>query len=149
MSEDNVFAAGLAIFFFIALWYIINKEYKDRSETDLRHIIDVLCYVESDNGANLDHAGDELGILGIRPIMVDEVNRVGKESFTYNDRKSEIMSRRMCGIFLTHQVMWYIGKYNRIPTEYMIVSSWHTGSIVSPVDTKYIKRYIECKKRLI
>lgn len=149
MNEDNIFATGLAIFFFLAVWYVANKEVKDKSEVDLNSIIDVLCYVESDNGANLDHAGDEVGVLGIRPIMVDEINRVSKELFTYNDRKSETTSRRMCAIFLAHQVMWYVDKYNRIPTEYMIVSSWHTGSITSPIDTKYIKRYIDCKKRLI
>ena len=149
MNEDNIFAVGLAIFFFIALWYVINKEHKERSETDLKHIIDVLCYVESDNGANLDHAGDELGILGIRPIMVDEVNRVSKESFTYNDRKSEIMSRRMCKLFLEHQIKLHYDVFGRNPDELMLVASWHSGSIWNPVNPNYIKRYIECKKRLI
>lgn len=117
-------------------------------DLDVRSIIKVLRYVESDNGINLDHKGNEVGVLGVSPIMVREVNRIlGAKRFSYEDRNSTMASYEMCKVFLEHQIKLHKASKGRAPTEYMLVSSWNTGSIFKPVRSKYVSRYIECKAR--
>lgn len=151
-TKDKIIIALIAIWVLVSIFMVAYSDYKNsqQNKVDIRDVVYVLQFVESDNGHNLEHGLDEVGILGIRPIMVDEVNRVlGKDLYKYSCRYNDDKSREMCLIFLSSQVKWYVGKYGRLPTEYMIASSWNTGSIVSPINTKYIKRYISCKKRLI
>lgn len=118
-------------------------------ELDLKPIIDALCHVESDNNKNLNHKGSEVGVLGITPIMVREVNRIlGVKRFGNWDRNSIIASREMCKVFLKHQIKQHYDIFGREPDELMLVASWNSGSIWNPVNPSYVKRYVECKRRI-
>jgi len=151
MSEgEKIFIIGILVFFFMSVAIMAWVETKRDKSYNIARVIDVLELVESSGGKNLDHAGDELGILGITPIMVREVNRIlGEEVYTNTDRASRFKSRAMCNIFLQHQVELYLKSSGMMPTEYMLASSWNTGSIFYPVRHWYVVRYIEEGKKLI
>lgn len=65
-------------------------------------LVHSLILVESNNGRflhdTLNH--DAIGVLQIRPMMVDEVNRlIGSNEYTYSDRWDSIKSIEMFKIF--------------------------------------------------
>ncbi len=81
----------------------------------LEILIPLLCMVESScdpNAVNLDE--DAVGVLQIRPILIDDLNRLHKldavkMSFKLDDRKHVKDSFNICNQYLT-----YYGNYNRI-----------------------------------
>jgi len=68
-------------------------------------LIMLLCIIESDNNpAAIGDSGNAVGILQIHPIMVREVNRLGKKQFSGTDRLDPEKSKSMAYIFLSRRV---------------------------------------------
>ena len=74
----------------------------------LNIIIAVLMDVESDNNPNaIGDDGKAVGILQIHEICVDDVNRITKSNYTYDDRYNVTKSTVICANYL----MYYHDKY--------------------------------------
>lgn len=115
----------------------------------LKDIIDTLIRVESDgNQYAIGDNGRAVGCLQIWPIMVKECNRIlGRNEFTIKDRFSVSRSKFMATVFLSRQISNYRKKYGKYPNEFILASSWNTGSIFKKYNRKYITRY-KLKKRI-
>ena len=76
----------------------------------LKLIIPILAMIESNGDPNaINKKEDAVGILQIRPIMVDEVNRIwnmkiNSTSWTLEDRKDPKVSTDMCRIYLNYWI---------------------------------------------
>ena len=78
----------------------------------LNIIIAVLMDVESDNNPNaIGDNGKAVGILQIHEICVDDVNRITKSNYTYDDRYNVTKSTVICANYLIYYhdkyVKWY------------------------------------------
>ena len=84
--------------------------------------------VESSNNTKAYNKKENAkGILQIRPIYVDDVNRiVGYKRFTYNDAFSRTKSIIMFNIYTTHYGKRYTRLTGRIATN-MIKAKLHNG----------------------
>jgi len=92
---------------------------------------------------------DAVGILHIRPIMVEEVNRIlelqgAAGDYTLEDRWNPQKSRRMCTYFLSYQYDQYVKKHGRTPSLKELAMSWNSGGIFKKCTEDY-KRKIEEK----
>lgn len=68
----------------------------------MKELIIALCLVESSADPNAIN-NDAVGILQIRPIMVEDVNRIlGYPAFDLLDRYDIHASMAMCEIYLSH-----------------------------------------------
>jgi len=103
----------------------------------------ILTMIESGHDTTaINHEEDAVGILQIRPIMVDEVNRIQEmagvqERFTLEDRLNKTQSYRMCAIFLTYQIAKYRKYYQAEPHWTRIAGAWNTGSIFAEAPERY------------
>ena len=64
----------------------------------------LLCLIAIESGGKVDAVnGDGVGILQIRPVFVEDVNRIlGREQFDAADRYSRIKSLQMARIWFRH-----------------------------------------------
>lgn len=66
-------------------------------------LVGALAAVESSNNPDAVGLDGELGLLQIRPIMVEEVNRLQAiTTYTLDDRRSPVKSREMFFIYTYH-----------------------------------------------
>ena len=113
-------------------------------------IITALIAIESSGQIKAHNTlEDAVGILQIRPIMVEEVNRIlelqGAEGdYTLEDRWNPQKSRRMCTYFLTYQYDQYVKKHGRPPSMRQLASSWNSGGVFKKCTDDY-KRKVEEK----
>lgn len=93
--------------------------------TSLCTLILALWAVESE-GAKYPPPGalGEVGPLQIRPILVDDLNRLG-HSFTYADRHDLEKSKAMCRIYLAHYATRQ--RIGREPTAQDMARIWNGG----------------------
>lgn len=113
---------------------------------NIDRVIDTLELIES--GGDVEAIGDSgkaVGVLQIWPIMVDEANRLSPYQFSYDDRYSRKKSRLIAKIFFVHQIRLYYKKFRRLPSEYELVSSWNTGSILKKINKRYVNKYRSLK----
>ena len=72
-----------------------------------------ICIVESGGDPSAHHKGeDAVGIVQIRPIMIEDVNRIlklrnDKRRFTLGDRWNVAKSRQMFDIYMSHYCFGY------------------------------------------
>lgn len=114
----------------------------------LKEMLPHIAQVESLSGilTNGDN-GRAIGDLQIWKITVDDVNRVYKTNFTYNDRSSRKMSEK---IFIKYLSFWgkqYYKKTCEQPTEEIYARIWNGGpeGYKKSSTIKYWKRYKEAK----
>lgn len=107
--------------------------------------ISVLIGVESDGRSNVEGAHGEAGILQIKKIVVDDVNRIlGRHAFDYSDRFSEQKSRDMARIYLMEYCTEE--KLGREPSELDYALTWRFGPVgwqlrKRPDAARYIERF--------
>lgn len=66
-------------------------------------IIQLLSAVESNYDADaINISENAVGILQIRPILVDDINRIFNRDFIYDDRYDVQKSLEMCALYLLH-----------------------------------------------
>ena len=107
-------------------------------------IILILCYIESGmNNQAWNRPEDACGVLQIRKIMVDEVNRIsGEERFTYADRWNALKAAQMCSTFLSYQKKRWQDKYfGAEPSPVQLACSWNTGNIMKPMPKHYKMKF--------
>lgn len=87
--------------------------------------------------------GSAVGILQMKPIAVDEINRItnNKYNFSYDDRYSVLESKKMCTLFLVHEFSRFRKKMQRWPTRRELACSWNRMSIFKNVYPEYQQRY--------
>ena len=86
-------------------------------------LISAIEWVESRGNATAEGEDDEVGILQIRPIMVEEVNRiVGRQRFTLDDRLDPEKSREMFWIYTDH---WNLKRHDH--SDEGIARRWNGG----------------------
>lgn len=111
-------------------------------------IITALIFIESKGQIKAHNTSeDAVGILQIRPIMVDEVNRIlelqgADGDYTMDDRWNPQKSRRMCTYYLTWQHRQYYNKHGRRPTMRQLAMSWNSGGVFKKCTEDY-KRKVE------
>ena len=84
----------------LALSVFADKLFGAEPSNDLLNAI-----AEVESGDEADAVGDNgkaVGAYQIWKIYVDDVNRISKKNYTYEDRKSKKKSREMVKIFLNH-----------------------------------------------
>jgi len=115
-------------------------------------IITALIAIESQGQVKAYNAlEDAVGILQIRPIMVEEVNRIlelqgAVGDYTLEDRWNPQKSRRMCTYFLAYQYDRYVKKHGRAPSMRQLASSWNSGGVFKQCTEDY-KRKVEERLR--
>jgi len=113
-----------------------------------------LAMVESGGDPNAyNSAENAAGILQIRPIYVEDVNRIlGKDVYTLEDRYSVEKSCEMAVIYLKYYGRLYARKVKRQPT-YEVLARIHNGGPdgwAKPSTNPYwekVKQAIEMEKR--
>ena len=78
---------------------------------DFERLFSAFVYVES-RGRD-DAIGDKgmaVGCIQLWPVMVDEVNRLAKTSYTYNDRLSRVKSKEMFMLLMKHKKVKTLGQ---------------------------------------
>jgi hypothetical protein len=66
-------------------------------------LITALCHVESGGDVNAYNSDEEAaGILQIRPICLQDINRFSHRAYTLDDRYDEALSRMMAHEYLTY-----------------------------------------------
>lgn len=106
-------------------------------------ILAIMQYESQNNPLAYNASEDAAGILQLRPIMIDEVNRIMKlqnnpERYTLNDRWDSLKSVR---IYYTVQTFHNPG-YNHKKAAYL----WNGGSVIPKKST--INYYTQIKKLL-
>lgn len=86
-----------------------------------------LRFVESSDGVKLvgDH-GKAIGVYQLHKIYVDDVNRIYKTSFTYDDRWDPIKSHQIVRLYLFFYRKEYIRRYKKDVTV-EILARIHNG----------------------
>jgi len=88
-------------------------------------VIPALIAVESTNRTDAKGRNDELGILQIKPRVVEDVNRFAGTRYAYDDRRNEKLSRDICRLYLEHYCNRERLKRDPDPHDYALV--WHFG----------------------
>ena len=84
-------------------------------------LINALVKVESEGRATVvGDSGKAVGVLQIHKCVVDDVNRIYKTKYTYEDRNNPVKSKEICKKYLMH----YAGK-NATDEKYARV--WNGG----------------------
>lgn len=84
-------------------------------------LINALVKVESGGRTTVvGDSGKAVGVLQIHKCVVDDVNRICKTKYTYEDRNNPVKSKEICKKYLTH----YAGK-NATDEKYARV--WNGG----------------------
>ncbi len=103
----------------------------------------MLCIVEGcDPNAVV---GDQVGILQIRPICIDQANKlVGSEKYTLDDRFDVEKSKEICTLILSWQLDIHGRTVKSMPRYYKLAACWKYGSVANvPRKTcKYQKKII-------
>lgn len=107
----------------------------------LEAVIVALIMVESSGKAlAYNSSTDAVGILQIRRIMVDDVNRIiGSPVYTYDDRWDPDKSRQMCQIALTHYCTER--RLGHKPTLEDYALTWFAG----PTRAQELRRTKQCR----
>jgi len=110
----------------------------------------LLCLIAVESGGNPDAVKkDCVGVLQERPIFVDQVNKIlGRQEFSYEDRKSRLKSLQMARIWFRHfeRPDWtlqdYALSFKKGPSAYRVALS--EGEL-----SKKDREYVESVKNLM
>ena len=99
-------------------------------ESTIQDAIRLLSDIESNgNPEAVNVREDAVGLLQIRPIMVEECNRILKRhEFTYRDRRDEARSRSMAEVFLNESARHWRNEYGCWPCAGRLCGMWNAGS---------------------
>ena len=74
-----------------------------KSQSPSDKLLDAIRQIESSGGKfNVGDNGKAIGPYQLHKIYVDDVNRIYKTRYTYEDRKDEAKSRQMVTLYLAH-----------------------------------------------
>ena len=121
------------------------------SRSILEDMLPHIAIVESSGG--LSTTGDNgraIGHLQIWKIVVDDVNRVYKTSYTYQDRNSVVKSEEMYFKYLSFWGKRYKINTGLDPTEEVYSRIWSGGpqGYKRKGTLRYYKRYLEVKNAI-
>lgn len=87
---------------------------------DMERLFNAFVYVESKGNDNaIGDKGNAVGCVQMWPIMVDEVNRLAKTTYTYSDRLNRSKCREMFGLLM---------KYKNVRTIDQAIKVWNPKS---------------------
>lgn len=96
-------------------------------------LLDAIAVVESKNNANAkgDYSKKEkcyraIGAFQLWKVYVDDVNRISKKSFSYDDRKDSKKSREIVKLYLEHYGRAYERKTGKTASD-EILARIHNG----------------------
>lgn len=113
--------------------------YKNKKDYDWDAFTRALIWVESRGNSNAVGKLDDIGILQIRPIIVEDCNRIlGYERFTLTDRLDSLKSVEMFNIIQDH--------YNPQHDLHFALKIWNPRSPIS-YHRKVMNKYTEIKNR--
>lgn len=92
-------------------------------------IYEAIAIVESNNNPSaIGDNGKAVGSYQIWKIVVDDVNRIiGRNHFTYEDRKCPAKSKQICILYLNHYSKVYERKTGNKATEEVKARIWNGG----------------------
>lgn len=91
-------------------------------------LIPLLMVIESNNNPKaIGDNGDAVGILQIHEIVIDDVNRIYKKNYRYEDRLSPFKSKEICVLYLTYYGSVYQRKTGMEPTMEVLAKIWNGG----------------------
>lgn len=113
--------------------------YKNKKDYDWDAFTRALIWVESKGDSKAVGKLDDVGVLQIRPIIVEDCNRIlGMESFKLEDRLDSLKSVEMFNIIQDH--------YNREHDLHFALKIWNPRSPIS-YHRKVMNKYTEIKNR--
>ncbi len=114
----------------------------------LYNLVMLIALIESNNDpAAVGDGGRAIGTHQIHPIMLREVNRIIKKTndkathkFVLSDRRDRMKSAVMCMTYLRYQQKRYKVKFGQDPSNYQLICSWQSGSIMKSATKQYASR---------
>ena len=98
------------------------------TEPNLCEIREVLKYVESNNNPKaISPSGEGYGVLQIRKICIDDVNRYYGTDYTHEDAFNVAYSEEIFNLYISILYKRFERFRGREPTEEEIVRSWNGG----------------------
>lgn len=121
-------------------------------EGDLANIVEVLKYVETNNQPELvGDGGDSWGVLQIQKACVNDVNRYFGTNYQHKDMFNPACAEEVTILYMKMGAELYLKKYNKKPTEEVLVRN-HNGGIYQgyriKATQKYYREYMKWKARL-
>lgn len=111
MNRPNFLGIAFILFVLIITIACSGKEFEKGS------LLHAIAVVESKiDPTAIGDGGDAVGIFQIHKIYVDDVNRIAKTSYTYEDRFSVKKSTEMIEIYLNHYSKVYKNKTGKEAT---------------------------------
>jgi hypothetical protein len=104
-------------------------------------VLEIVTMMENEPRDPHAKNGDAWGLLQMKPIAVDEVNRLCGTNFSHKDRLRGLTSEKMCIMFLAHELGRYRKTFGRYPTKRRLACSWNRMSIFKDVYPQYTERY--------
>lgn len=138
----------ISVIFLIAFaffgWHF-SQEFSCVKPHNFEHLLDAIEWVESKGNINaIGDNGKAVGCMQIHKIYVDDVNRIlGRNKYTYANRKNRDKSREMVKIYLTY----YASKIGRKPT-YEDMARIHNGGPNGYKKLKTLWYWFKVKARL-
>ena len=112
-----------------------------RIEYTVYDILEIITLMENEPRDPFAENGEAVGLLQMKPVAVDEVNRLCGTDFSYKDRYDSLKSKQMCIMFLAHELGRYRKRFDRYPSKRELACSWNRMSIFKDVYPKYSNRY--------
>lgn len=136
----------LVLSFFMTTFVAKSNTYETVST-----IVDVLKYVETDNNPDsIGDSGKSWGVLQIKKSCVDDVNRVYGTNYTHKQMFNTSCAKEVATLYLMMGIERYVSKYNKYPSERMVVR-WYNGGIYKghlyKGTLKYYNKYLNFKLR--
>jgi len=94
----------------------------------IKDIVTILCVLEGCDPQAVN--GDAVGILQIRPICVDQANKLsGSEKYTLEDRFDVQKSKEICTLILSWQLDQHSRRVRAMPRPQKLAAAWYYGSV--------------------
>lgn len=90
-------------------------------------LINALIAVESHGDANAIGKSGEVGILQIRPCVVEDVNRVYHTNYRLDDRRDKAASIKICELYLGYWGTRYEERTHKSATPEVLARIWNGG----------------------
>lgn len=90
-------------------------------------LINALIAVESHGDTNATGKAGEVGILQIKPCVVEDVNRVYHTSYRLEDREDKAASIKICELYLGYWGTRYEERTHNVATAEVLARIWNGG----------------------
>lgn len=102
------------------------------------NLINALVKVESGGDNTKIGKLGEIGILQIRPCIIEDVNRVYKTKYVFSDAKDNRKAKDICRKYLTYWGNHYQKKTGKVATNQILSKIWNGGPNGPNKKTSYV-----------